>query len=123
MSKILLLSSDLMITSQISAAAGDANAGLQILPNISAFEKALEASPSVDDQQQPPLVILDMGTRNLDLTTVVAAIRGSLPNSPIVAFGPHVNESMMRGAAEAGCDRVMSRGEFVANLSDIVSLS
>ena len=38
----------------------------------------------------------------------------------IVAFGPHVHEERLAAAREAGCDEVVSRGQFFAQLDAIL---
>jgi len=38
----------------------------------------------------------------------------------VVAFGPHVHEERLAAAREAGCDEVLSRGEFFARVNAIV---
>ena len=38
----------------------------------------------------------------------------------VVAFGPHVHEERLAAAREAGCDVVVSRGKFFAELDAIL---
>jgi hypothetical protein len=40
----------------------------------------------------------------------------------VVAFGPHVHEERLAAARNAGCDEVVSRGEFFARLDAIVTV-
>ena len=42
----------------------------------------------------------------------VAAIRAQAPDARIVAFGPHVDDALLRGATEAGADVVLARSQF-----------
>jgi DNA-binding NarL/FixJ family response regulator len=42
----------------------------------------------------------------------VATIRAQAPDARIVAFGPHVDDALLRGAVEAGADAVMARSQF-----------
>jgi hypothetical protein len=39
----------------------------------------------------------------------------------VVAFGPHVHETLLVAAEAAGCDLVLSRGQFFSRLDEIVS--
>jgi hypothetical protein len=43
------------------------------------------------------------------------------PPRKIVAFGPHVHEAKLAAARSAGCDEVISRGRFHAELIEIVA--
>ena len=43
---------------------------------------------------------------------VVAAIHAAAPDARIVAFGPHVDDELLRRAGEAGADVVMPRSQF-----------
>jgi hypothetical protein len=45
------------------------------------------------------------------------------PGAPptIIAFGPHVHEALLDAATQAGCDEVFSRGQFFAQLDEIIS--
>ncbi|HJT30565.1 MAG TPA: hypothetical protein VJ783_00755, partial [Pirellulales bacterium] len=68
------------------------------------------------------LIILDLNTAALDLGELVPRLRSQLPSGvAIVAFGPHVHESKLAAAADAGCDRVLSRGQFHSRLDSLLS--
>lgn len=54
----------------------------------------------------------------VDLTryaSEVAALRDLAPTNLIVAFGPHVDASLLADAAAAGADRVLPRSRFFAD--------
>jgi len=38
----------------------------------------------------------------------------------VIAFGPHVHEKRLEAARRAGCDVVVSRGQFFAQLNTIL---
>ena len=42
-------------------------------------------------------------------------------SASILAFGPHVHESALEDARQAGCDQVLSRGEFSNRMAEILS--
>jgi len=54
------------------------------------------------------VVIIDLAR----FADVVAAIRAQAPDARIVAFGPHVDDELLRGAGEAGADVVLARSQF-----------
>ncbi len=68
------------------------------------------------------LVIVDLNTSGIDVRNVVASAR-ALAKQPIavVAYGPHVHEDRLAEAQEAGCDEVLSRGQFNAQMDAVLS--
>jgi hypothetical protein len=42
----------------------------------------------------------------------VRGIRVGAPAARIIAYGPHVDEALLADAKEAGCDEVLTRGQF-----------
>lgn len=67
------------------------------------------------------LVLVDLSTPSLNVAALVATVKGVGGAAPaIVAFGPHVHESLLAVAREAGCDEVVSRGQFFAQLDAIL---
>jgi CheY-like chemotaxis protein len=111
---ILLLTGDLATSSAVSGAAarcGAACATSWSLANI--VEKAESGTPR--------LVILDLSTSGLDPTIVLPKLKElATPPERIVAFGPHVHEAKLAAARAAGCDEVVSRGRFHADIDAIV---
>jgi DNA-binding NarL/FixJ family response regulator len=70
------------------------------------------------------LVIVDLSLPSLDVASLVESIRGAGgPAKSIVAFGPHVHESLLAAAREAGCDQVISRGQFFAQVDAILRVA
>lgn len=111
----LLLSADLRVSSTVSGAA--ARCGV-------ACETAMSCRAASDKAAAlaPRLVVIDLGTPGLDIAAFVAALR-ALPEPPrrIVAFGPHVHEAKLAAARAAGCDDVLSRGRFHADVDSILA--
>lgn len=58
------------------------------------------------------LVLVDLGMDGFDLSQIVTAVREAAPSARIVAYGAHVNEAALAAASQAGCDQVLSRGQF-----------
>jgi hypothetical protein len=54
------------------------------------------------------VVIIDLAR----FADAVGSIRACAPNARIVAFGPHVDDALLAGAAEAGVDVVLARSQF-----------
>jgi CheY-like chemotaxis protein len=112
---VLLLSGDLATASKVVAAAARQSVTLDVAPSVDALLEKVAAG-------QADLVILDLSTAGLDARTVVEQLR-ELSNAPraIVAFGPHVHEALLAAAKDAGCDRVLSRGQFHAQVDSLLT--
>lgn len=106
----LMLCDDLIFFSRVAATARAA--GLTV-------RQARTAAALLDlARQEPPGgVILDLHTEGLDVPALLAGLREACPAMPTtVAFGSHVEAETLRAARQAGCDRVLPRSKFVAEL-------
>ncbi len=67
------------------------------------------------------LAAVDLRAPGLDVATLVAGLR-SARSAPIhvLAGGPHVHEASLAAARAAGCDEVVTRGEFERRLDAAV---
>ena len=92
--------------------------GHRPLALVASAEAACEACASGDVS----LVLLDLTTTSLDVRELVPRLRAqaSRPIS-IIAYGPHVHEAALATAREAGCDEVLARGQFDAQLDAILA--
>jgi DNA-binding NarL/FixJ family response regulator len=111
--KILLLSRDLLVGSQISGAVRSCNADLEVVSDLSQLLAAPQKAPV-------QLVFIDLSTAGLDIDLVVKQIHAIEPPPRIVAFGPHVHRVKLSAARAAGCDCVMSRGEFYTQIDAVL---
>jgi CheY-like chemotaxis protein len=113
---IVLLSGDLMIVSRVAGAAAQVGAQLK---SAAAAEEAVEMCRA----HAAGMLIIDLSTRSLDFAQLVAAVKSGNEHPPtIVAFGPHVHEERLAAARDAGCDRVVSRGQFMGQLETLLQL-
>jgi DNA-binding NarL/FixJ family response regulator len=112
---VLLVSADLMMASQFQAAAArqEVTSATALTP-MEGLEKAA--------RHQPCLIVIDLTTKELDPAAFVSGLR-ALATGPqqIVAFGPHVHEARLAAAEGAGCDRVMSRGQFTRQVDELLA--
>lgn len=70
-------------------------------------------------EEAPALVVLDLSMSGSTPAELVPKLRAALPpEARILAFGSHVHTRLLAAAREAGCDIVVSRGEFFARLED-----
>jgi DNA-binding NarL/FixJ family response regulator len=106
----LLLSRDLIFTSKIT---GTARAlGSQVL---TAGSPALALE--MIERWRPRLVLVDLAAGELVAPgSILAYRRAAGPETTFLVFGSHVDTEALAGAAAAGCDPVLPRSKFSAEL-------
>lgn len=106
----LLLSDDLIFTSRVTATA--CADGLTVAP-----AKTAAALLALAREGTPAGVIVDLHNPGLDLDGFLVGLRAACPGMPrVIAYGSHVDAARLKAARAAGCDRVMPRSQFVAEL-------
>ena len=113
--EIVLLTLDLVAQSRVEAAALRCGAALRAMSDAeSLLARCAESSAR--------LAIIDLAAASVDLAAVVLQLKARQDAPPtIIAFGPHVHEDRLAAAEAAGCDEVLSRGKFFAQLDSIVA--
>jgi DNA-binding response OmpR family regulator len=111
--KTILITADLMTASQVAAAAGDA--GVELLTAESAAQAVSMAS-----ENDLACVILDLSTPALDVANVVVQMKEQQPPARVIAFGPHVHVEKLKAARTAGCDEVLTRGQFYEQMRQVL---
>lgn len=102
----LLLTRDLFFSSKVTGTAQALGLRVGVEPDPSRVAERVAGCR---------LLLIDLDVAPLD----VAALVASLPSRAqvrIVAFGPHVNAARLQEAHEAGCEEVMPRSRFSAEL-------
>lgn len=113
---VLGLLTDLFFSARIRETARQLGLPCEILRDPAAFlARAREAPPAV--------AILDMNLKSGDAAAVVRALRADPATQavPIVGYLFDRQEELMLAAEEAGCDRVLSRGQLTRMLPDLLS--
>jgi DNA-binding response OmpR family regulator len=111
---ILLLTRDLSVVSQVDGAAARGGAVARTVSNEEDVA-ARSAGEAVD------LIVVDLGTPSINVAALVEQVKAAIDEPPrIVAFGSHVHVERLAAAREAGCDVVMSRGQFFAQLDAVL---
>lgn len=112
---VVLLSSDLTVLSRVEGAANRQGKAVQI---ASTGPQALDR----DSAGQAELLIIDLSLPSLDVEAIVGQLKSKgTAATRIIAFGPHVHEMRLNAARDAGCDLVVSRGRFFAQLDSILA--
>ena len=114
MSKLVLVSGDLMLGARVEGAARQC--GLTMV-TAAGHEPAIAASAD-----ECRAVLIDLRTPGLDVAELVDALRRQTAlrqqtarlsaRLTIIACGPHVHEQRLDEARRAGCDLVVTRGQL-----------
>jgi CheY-like chemotaxis protein len=65
-------------------------------------------------------VLVDLTTPGLDVRELIAKLRAGERPPSVVAYAPHVHEQTLAAAAEAGCDLVLTRGQFNGQIDGLL---
>lgn len=101
----LFLTNDLLFSSQVSGAAAALKLPLELAMSV---PKLLERAAA----DGVKLIILDLAFRGCDPATLVPQLKQLAPVAKIIAYGPHVQDTQLLAAQSAGCDEVLTRGQF-----------
>jgi DNA-binding NarL/FixJ family response regulator len=112
MAAVLFLSSDLMFSSRVGGAAKALGVTVQLVADPAALPDKLTADCR--------LVLVDLTLDRLNLPAVVRAVKAAAPAARVIAYGAHVDEAALADAAEAGCDQVLTRGQFHQQHADLL---
>lgn len=104
------LTNDLFFSSRVTGAAQRLGVDLRVVGSVDKISR------------ECPLVLLDLTLPNLDVAATVQAIKERFPAAKVVAYGPHVHEGVLAAATAAGCDEVLSRGQFDRESERILGL-
>lgn len=108
---VLVLCPDLFFASQIQGAIQRAGRVGRTCLSQAGLEKQAATLPPGG------WIIVHLMAPGLDLPR----LRAAAPQSRLLAFGPHVKETALRAAAEAGCDRVLTQGQAASQLDQILA--
>ncbi|MEX0712538.1 MAG: response regulator [Pirellulales bacterium] len=110
----LVLTADLTSIARVEAAGKSRGCRVESALSVAALLEKLAEGPA-------DLVIVDLGMSGLDVRQLLAQLQ-DLPRPPstVIAFGPHVHHDKLAAAAQAGADRVLSRGQFFAQADDLL---
>ncbi len=112
MAKVVFLTSDLMFSSRVGAAAKGSGVEMALAVNAASLPAKLTADCG--------LVIIDMSLEQLNVPSVVRAVRASAPQAKVIAYGAHVDHAALADANEAGCDQVLTRNQFNQRYAELV---
>jgi DNA-binding NarL/FixJ family response regulator len=111
---LVLLANDLMVVSRLQNGATQAGAHIH---SAASGDRALQLC----DLYSARLLIVDLATPGLELDFVQQLKARPDRETRVVAFGPHVHKNRLDAAQVAGCDLVLSRGQFFNDVETILN--
>jgi hypothetical protein len=113
---VAFLTADLVFPSRVAGITQRLGAELIVAATIESLAAKLEkAAP-------PVIALLDLNSMGADPSTIVPRLKAlANPPSKIIAFGPHVHEARLAAAEMAGCDLVLTRGQFDAQMDRLIT--
>ena len=113
MTRGLYLTSDLFFSSRVTSLARESGWTLDVAASP-------EDAIAKGDQEGLVLLLVDLSSAAGDLAELLATLRARHADLQVVAYGPHVDEQMLAAARQAGCDEVLTRGQFNQTSSEIL---
>jgi len=106
---VLMLSDDLIFNSRVMGTAKDLGAIVRTARNAETLLK-------LAGESAPACVIVDLANSGLRIGEVARDLKQLQPAPKVIAYGSHVDVAGLQAARDAGCDLVLPRSQFVANL-------
>jgi hypothetical protein len=110
--RLLLLSGDLMLSSQLEAPARAVGLSLAVAPSSEVLSQMLAA-------EAPALVVIDLADHAFAADATCGLVRERAPRACILAFYPHVRPELGKNGEAAGCDLVIPRSRFFTRTADV----
>jgi DNA-binding response OmpR family regulator len=112
--KILFVSDDVFFWARVQGLAKSLGSNAVRIGDEEAMDAAFQSGGVAR-------VIVDLGSRSVDVLGWAARWKGASPPPQLVAFGSHVNEAALAAAKEAGFDDVMANSRFSRSMADWLS--
>ena len=110
--RVLAAIHDLMFSSKVNAAAR----GKPI--------EWLKRGTKVADQvnaSKPDVLLIDLASPQLDAVNAIREIKsGGSKSVTVIGYVDHTREDVIEAAKAAGCDQVLSKGEFARRLPELL---
>lgn len=110
--RVLAAIHDLMFSSKVNAAAHGKK--IDWLPRGTPVAEHVAAT-------RPDVLLIDLASPKLDAINAVKAIKsGECKGVTVIGYLDHTREDLIEAARAAGCDQVMSKGEFARRLPELL---
>jgi CheY-like chemotaxis protein len=113
---VVALVPDLMFASRIDGTLRQLGYRVTVVKDATALHATVRADG-------PALVLVDLAARRVDVPAAIAALKADAATRalPVVAFGPHLDETARDAAAAAGADAVVANSKLALDLPRLVA--
>lgn len=109
---VLVAIHDLMFSSKVTAALGGKK--VNWLPRGTKVADHVAAT-------KPDVLLVDLASPALDAVNAIRAIKsGEQKGTVVIGYVDHTRADVMDAARAAGCDQVLSKGEFARRLPELL---
>ena len=109
---VLVAIHDLMFSSKVTAALGGRK--VNWLPRGTKVSDQVAAA-------KPDVLLIDLAAPALDSINAIRAIKsGEQKGTVVIGYVDHTRGDVMDAARDAGCDQVLSKGEFARRLPELL---
>ena len=105
----VLLTANLLFSTMVTGTASALGQEVAVAGDLAEAVELCRARPSA-------YVIIDLGMAEIEIETAMARLREAAGAVPTIAFGSHVDKARLDEARAAGCDEVLPRSKFSADL-------
>jgi AmiR/NasT family two-component response regulator len=110
--RVLAAIHDLMFSSKVNAAARGKKIGW--------VPRGADVAAEVA-KDKPDVLLIDLASQKFDAVAAVKAIKsGESKGTTVIGYVDHTREDLIDAARAAGCDQVMSKGEFARRLPELL---
>lgn len=111
--RAVLLTSDVIFSTKVTGTARPLGLEIAVAADVEQAAELCRGEP-------PGCVFIDLGIPGLEITSVVSRLRSAAGTVPTVAYGSHVDKARLDQARAAGCDEVLPRSKFSADLPNLL---
>ncbi len=105
----VLLTTNLLFSTMVTGTASALGQQVAVAADVAEAVELCRARPAA-------YVIIDLGMAEIEIEEAVARLREAAGSVPIIAYGSHVDKVRLDAARAAGCNDVMPRSRFSAEL-------
>jgi len=109
--KVMAAIHDLMFSSKVNAAARGKKIGW--------VPRGADVAAEVA-KDQPDVLLIDLATQKFDAVDAVKKVKAGCKTCRVIGYVDHTREGLIEAAKQAGCDQVMSKGEFARRLPELL---
>jgi len=117
---VLVAIHDLMFSSKVTAALGGSSGNDAQKRQVNWLPRGTKVADHVA-ATKPDVLLIDLASPALDSVNAIRSIKaGEQKSTVVIGYVDHTREDVMEAARAAGCDQVLSKGEFARRLPELL---